>query len=122
MTRRLLSLLILLAPALAPGPASALAAGDAARGKKLWDQRCGTCHERSSMGPRYGKIYGQGAGRVPGFVYTEALEGASITWTEETLDKWLADPDKFIPGNRMGFKTRNAAERADIIAYLKTRS
>ncbi len=116
MVRRLLCLVLVLAPALAP------AVGDAARGKKLWDQRCGTCHERSALGPHYGKIYGQGAGRVPGFVYTEALEGASITWTEETLDKWLADPDKFIPGNRMGFKTRNAADRADIIAYLKTRS
>jgi cytochrome c len=112
---RLLIVLAALAPALAS------AAGDAARGKKLWDQKCATCHERSSMGPPYKKIYGQGAGRVPGFVYTEALEGSNVTWTEETLDKWLADPDKFIPGNRMGFKTRNAAERADIIAYLKTR-
>jgi cytochrome c len=116
MNRPLLSLLALLTPAVA------LAAGDAARGKKLWDQRCSTCHERSSMGPPYKKIYGQGAGRVPGFAYTEALEGSSITWTEATLDKWLADPDKFIPGNRMGFKTRNVADRADIIAYLKTRS
>jgi cytochrome c len=112
---RLLIVLSVMAPALAS------AAADAARGKKLWDQKCGTCHERSSMGPPYKKIYGQGAGRVPGFVYTEAVEGSNITWTEETLDKWLADPDKFIPGNRMGFKTRNAAERADIIAYLKTR-
>lgn len=102
-------------------PATALGAGDAARGKKLWDQRCGTCHERSDMGPRYKKIYGQGAGRVPGFVYTEAVEGSNVTWTEETLDKWIENPDKFIPGNRMGFKTRNAVDRADIIAYLKIR-
>ena len=116
MIRPLLSVLALLAPTVT------LAAGDAGRGKKLWDQRCGTCHERSSMGPPYKKIYGQGAGRVAGFAYTEALEGSSITWTEQTLDKWLADPDKFIPGNRMGFKTRNAADRADIIAYLKNRS
>ena len=102
-------------------PDTGLAAGDAARGKKLWDQKCGTCHARSAMGPPYRKIYGQGAGRVPGFVYTEALEGSNVTWTEETLDKWIENPDKFIPGNRMGIKTRNAAERADIIAYLKVR-
>jgi cytochrome c len=103
-------------------PALALATGDAARGRKLWDQKCATCHERSSMGPPFRKIHGQGAGRVPGFAYTEALEGSSITWTDEALDKWLADPDKFVPGNRMGFKTRNAAERADLIEYLRTRS
>jgi len=102
-------------------PVAAAAAGDAARGKKLWDQKCGTCHARSAMGPPYKRIYGQGAGRVPGFVYTEALEGSNVIWTEETLDKWIENPDKFIPGNRMGFKTRNAAERADIIAYLKVR-
>lgn len=116
MVRPLATLLALLTPAVA------LAAGDAARGKKLWDQRCGTCHERSAMGPPYKAIYGRGAGRVPGFTYTEALEGSNITWDEQALDKWLADPDRFIPGNRMGFKTRSAADRADIIAYLKTRS
>ncbi len=103
-------------------PALVHAAGDAARGRKLWDQRCGTCHERSAMGPPYKKIYGERAGRVSGFVYTEALEGSNVTWTEENLDKWIENPDRFIPGNRMGFKTRNPADRADIIAYLKTRS
>ena len=51
----------------------------------------------------------------------QALEGSNVTWTEETLDKWIENPDKFIPGNRMGFKTRNAVDRADIIAYLKIR-
>ena len=37
-----------------------------------------------------------------------------------TLDKWLTNPQGFIPGQRMNFKVADPADRADLIAYLKT--
>ena len=42
-----------------------------------------------------------------------------ITWTAETLDKYLADPQAFIPANRMPYTgMADAGDRADLLAYL----
>jgi cytochrome c len=46
-----------------------------------------------------------------------------FTWTDENLDKWIADPKAMIPDSPMALAfpgIADAAERADIIAYLKT--
>ena len=50
---------------------------------------------------------------------TAAMKGASVTWDEVTLDRWLADTDSVIPGNDMSFRLNDPSKRADIIAYLK---
>ena len=44
-------------------------------------------------------------------------------WTEENIDKWIADPKAMIPDSPMALAfpgVPDAGERADIIAYLKT--
>jgi len=42
-----------------------------------------------------------------------------VTWDGISLDKWLTDPDGFIPDNDMAFRVKNPEERAAIIDYLK---
>jgi cytochrome c len=38
----------------------------------------------------------------------------------ETLDKYIADPQAFIPANRTRYAgMSNASDRADLIAYLQ---
>jgi cytochrome c len=44
---------------------------------------------------------------------------SKITWIDETPDQWLTDTEKLVLGNDMTFHVEKAAERADIIAYLK---
>lgn len=102
--------------------AQAPLAGDVARGKSLFDKRCTKCHVESTMGPPYTGLFGRRAGTVKGFPYSDALQKAGIDWGPETLEKWLANPDAFVPGNLMGFRVRDPQERADLIAYLKTRN
>ena len=60
------------------------------------------------------------AGTVEGFRrYSPALKGADVVWNEATLDAWIADPQAFLPGNRMVFRgLPDAQARADLIAYL----
>jgi len=53
---------------------------------------------------------------------SNALCTSQIIWNEKTLDEWLADPEKLIPGQRMSYSVPDPAARADLIAYLKKES
>ena len=95
--------------------------GDSSSGKSLFDRQCSVCHSLTSnrIGPVLHNAYGKKAASVPGFNYSKALQASSIVWDANTLDKWLAGPQKLIPGQRMNFIVSDAQKRADIIAYLK---
>jgi cytochrome c len=92
--------------------------------KALFEKRCGGCHalDRDKEGPRLGGVYGRTAGSVDSFQYSDALKNSRIKWTAETLDKWLTDTEKLVPGNDMTFHVEKADERSEIIAYLKQNS
>jgi cytochrome c len=76
----------------------------------------------SHAGPRLQGVYGRTSGTVDGFAYSAALKKAAIVWDETSLDKWLTDPDAFVPGNGMDFLVVKAQERQDLISYLKQSS
>ena len=101
---------------------SAKAAGDAARGESLY-QGCQDCHsiEKNDVGPMHKGVVGRTSGTVPGYNYSPALRNAKIVWTEENLDKWLTDPQQFVPGTKMFYEVNNPKDRADLIAFLKER-
>ena len=90
-------------------------------GKELFEKRCSGCHalDRDKEGPRLRGVYGRVAGSVESFQYSDALKKSKITWTDETLEQWLTDTEKLVPGNDMTFHVEKGAERTDIIAYLK---
>jgi len=102
----------------------AAAAPDAERGKLAFERRCTGCHalDRVKEGPPLRTVYGRKAGSVVGFPYSDELKAAAITWDEETLEKWLTDPEKVVPGTEMDFHVERAEERADIIHYLQVAS
>lgn len=91
------------------------------QGKELFEKRCGGCHalDKDKEGPRLRGVYGRPAGSAPSFKYSDALKSARLTWDAALLDKWLTDPEKFIPENDMALGGVKATERAAIIAYLK---
>ena len=95
-----------------------------ANGKELFVNRCGGCHalDRDKEGPRLQGVYGRVAGSVDSFQYSDALKKSKITWTEETLNKWLTDTEKLVPDNDMSFHVESSDERREIIGFLKQRS
>lgn len=102
-------------------PYRANAAGDAARGQTLYQSKCTTCHsiDYNGVGPAHKGLFGRKAGSLPDYNYSPALQSSSVIWSEQTLEKWLTNPEKFIPGQKMGFTVPAAKDRADLIAYLK---
>jgi cytochrome c len=94
--------------------------GNVARGKALHESRCTACHslDHSRIGPAHRGVFGRRAGQVAGFDYSKALRGARVTWTARSLDRWLTDPEAFLPGQKMGYSVADAQDRADIIAFL----
>lgn len=98
--------------------------GDAARGAQLYESRCTGCHSLDSnrVGPMHQGVFGRQAGGVTDFAYSRALAASEVVWNSDTLDRWLANPQDLIPGQRMNFRVSQAKDRADIIAFLKSAS
>jgi cytochrome c len=104
--------------------AGAAEAADAGKGEKLFVE-CASCHtlnaDGEGVGPGLRGLFGRKAGSLEDFRYSAAMRRSAITWNAQTLDSYLADPQKEVPGNRMPYSGMpNAADRADLIAYLQT--
>lgn len=98
---------------------------DAAAGQRLFQSRCGACHQittpRNGLGPTLQGVSGRAAGSVPGFSYSAPLRDAGIIWTAETLDTFLSNPTAMVRGTRMTQRFGNADERRAIIDFLEAR-
>ena len=100
----------LLAAALAVGMmvsgGSAMAAGDAAKGKKVY-RKCSACHSvkpgKNRIGPSLFGIAGRKAGTSKGFRFSKAMKKSNLTWDDATLDRYLKKPRKVVKGTRMAF-------------------
>ena len=96
--------------------------GDAAAGRLVF-RKCQACHSmepgKTILGPSLAAILGRKAGSDPGYGYSPAMKQANIVWDAKSLDAYLRDPQKVVPGNKMpfpGLKTDN--DRADVIAFF----
>jgi cytochrome c len=91
-------------------------------------QKCYSCHsldpkETNLSGPNLAGVIGRRAAALPGFEYSPAMRkagAAGLVWTEEALERYLADPLEMIDGTTMSFPgLRDAAERRAVIGYLR---
>ena len=102
-------------------PAAALTHGDPARGEAIYT-RCLACHAFAydRTGPRHCRLFGRRAGSLQGFAFSDAMRRSNLVWDARTLDRFLANPLKAVPGTAMGYAgIADRQERADLIAYLK---
>ena len=105
----------------------AQAAGDAARGARVF-QACVACHSvqpgEHMTGPSLADVWNQKAATVRGFErYSEALKRSNVVWNDASLEHWLASPEKFIPGSSMTFPgLREKQARQDVAAFLQAAS
>ena len=104
-------------------------AGNRERGQQFFQASCFVCHSTSlgpgntlviKQGPTLLGVIGRKAGSSPHFNYTQALKDSGLVWNPATLDHFLTDPMKAVPGTLMPIPVPSAGIRADLIAYLAT--
>jgi cytochrome c len=94
--------------------------------KAAFNNNCRTCHSAregdNRLGPSLAGIIGSQAGSRPGYAnYSQAMKSSRITWDEQTLDRFITNPDDVVPNNNMKpFKgVPDATVRKKIIESLK---
>jgi cytochrome c len=100
---------------------------DATKGEQVF-KKCAACHNAekggaNALGPNLWGVLGKPHGHVAGFAYSDALKGKPGNWDFASLSEWLANPKKYAPGTKMTFAgLSNPQDRADVIAYLNSKS
>ena len=115
---------VALAAAMALVSGSAMADGNAKKGKKVF-KKCKACHSikvgKKKVGPTMFGVAGRDAGTLEGFRFSKAMKASGVTWDDASLDKYLTKPKKFIPKGKMSFSgLKKKTDRDNVIAYLKT--
>ena len=96
-------------------------------GQKVFADHCAVCHVQKvgarPLGPSLRGVVGRPSASVAGFPYSDALKKSGLTWTEDNLRAWIADPSHTAPGTLMPHVSlSDPAEQLYVIAYLKTLS
>jgi cytochrome c len=120
MTPRYLAFLIL-----AGALQASHAAGDARHGAGVFATECSECHSvregKDGKGPSLFAVLGRPAASRPSYAYSAAMRKSGLTWTADRLEAYIVDPHKTVPGGKMDYDgLPDAAQRADLLAYLST--
>ena len=105
---------------------SAIAAGDAEAGGKLFTKTCGGCHSigvnaRNGFGPQLNGVIGRQAGTSEGYLYSDAMKNSGVVWTRDKLAAYIEAPKKVVSGTRMIFWGISDPQKIDnLLAYLET--
>ncbi|WP_417613860.1 c-type cytochrome [Parasphingorhabdus sp.] len=88
--------------------------------------QCGTCHNvekdgGNGIGPNLWGVAGNPAAQKAGYAYSPAMKSSGLVWDNATLNTYLKEPLKTVPGTKMAYAgLRNDEQRTEVIAYLDT--
>ncbi|MCF8198080.1 MAG: c-type cytochrome [Sulfuritalea sp.] len=113
-------------PPLTPELRARLQAANAEAGAQVFERKCSTCHDgakdgKPSKGPNLWNVFDRKAATFTDFKYSDAMRASGHTWTYATLDYYLSDTERAVPGKTMDLAgLRSAKMRADLLVYLRT--
>ena len=97
-------------PAKAPAKKSSVSAAAAARGKEVFEKKCGVCHYADSDAKKIGPGL-KGIGKRGTFTVNNNKV------TDDSLKTWIENGDSLMPPFK---EVLEAAQIKDVIAYVKT--
>ena len=94
-------------------------------GKKIFEQRCRTCHggataPDTALGPSLAGIIGRKAGTGSSGVHSRAAIESDTVWTRSSLRRYLSEPGREMPGTLMPVQVQDAKELDDLLNYLES--
>jgi cytochrome c len=87
---------------------------------------CASCHvfEKGGgnrIGPNLYGVVGRARATAPDFAYSDAMKAKGGSWTVDSLNEFLWNPQAFVPGTKMTFTgLKKPEDRAAIITYLES--
>jgi cytochrome c2 len=119
------ALALSLGGAVALAQPGAPAPGSVSRGKEVYEAQCALCHGlgegEAGQGPDLNGVLGRPFAGAKDYPYTDGLQAkGDVSWTAQSLDAFLKDPQAVAPGTSMPIAVGDAADRADLIAFLAT--
>lgn len=92
-------------------------------GRKVFQQKCASCHavilgRPSPLGPNLAGLGSRTRATASGFAYSPALQKMQGKWDRGSLGQYLADPTKYAPGSRMAIAVKDERERKLVIEYV----
>lgn len=105
---------------------SRLAQADVAAGARFFERKCSQCHDGEktgghAKGPFLWNLFGRQAASIAGFAFSDAMKRSGIVWGYATLDHYLADTERAIPGKAMNFVgIPDPALRAAVLLHLRS--
>ena len=99
--------------------------GEPAKGERLFNQQCKSCHTvdkggANGIGPNLFGMFGRKAGATEGFASSDAMKKSGIIWDDASLTDYLKDPKGRVPDTKMVYAGMKRPDQlADMIAYLK---
>jgi cytochrome c len=112
------------APPLTPELKARLTQADLDAGARYFERKCSQCHDGvktggHAKGPFLWNVFGRKAGTIPGFEFSPAMKGVGIAWNFATLDYYLADTERAVPGKAMNFTgITDDALRAAVVVFV----
>ncbi|WP_199930338.1 c-type cytochrome [Sedimenticola thiotaurini] len=97
---------------------------DLAAGERTFMRKCSACHDHKKQGghgkgPHLWNLFNRKAGSIDGFKFSAAMRDSGHTWTINTLNYYLTNTERAVPGRLMEFRgIRRDQERANLIAFL----
>lgn len=114
-------------PPISPELKARLKEADANAGARFFERKCSQCHDgvktgAHAKGPLLWNVFGRRAGTLVGFAFSPAMQAAGaagVVWDFATLDYYLTDTERALPGRAMDFAgIADPALRAAVVLYL----
>jgi cytochrome c2 len=100
--------------------------GDPVRGRQAFLEHCSACHRvgsataGGSIGPDLAGVFGRNAGSLEGYRFSQAMTDSPQVWNARTLNLFMADPQRYLPGTKMSSPPVPELEmRRNIVGFLQ---